>query len=530
MAEKYQYELELRSLATGDGILRTERDLKRLGDTQKRVQDLQRPEKIGVTEAGYVNLDEAIKKTTRSIEEEAKALLENDAQRALANKTIAQLKQEVQQTPPVMDAAAKRTRNLGGATLEAARAFEDAQYGIRGVLNNIPGLISMLGGGPGLAGVISILAVATTILAEKFNKVGEEAKEAEERAEGLREKLQGVMEQAGRDEISEFVAGLEHASRIQQILNTAAADAIDLSLQEQEARTKVAAAWRQASLAVIEYRAATDTSFDAAEARRILEAKSAEEARALEEARIATKEKRARNNLEQAAAARRELEAQQAELQARLDELQAEQARRGQRINILQGAGVTPEDSGALGRELAALQAEQAYTEASIAETVSAMRDFEGSLRNVVEQQTAAAQALDRALAETAIEMGRIAEEAAAAETREKIEEATRATQQLISGLEAAADNVAAATPAQQEAIDVLRAAAADGKLTADEMVKTAGALQQLLGTLNTSQMQSSNQLQSLIRLVEQQQLREMRNEQRIRELERRQGALLPMR
>src|SRR6476646_3674093 len=38
-----------------------------------------------------------------------------------------------------------RTKDLSGALLEFSRAAEDAQYGIRGVLNNIPGLIQMLG-------------------------------------------------------------------------------------------------------------------------------------------------------------------------------------------------------------------------------------------------------------------------------------------------------------------------------------------------------------------------------------------------
>lgn len=61
-----------------------------------------------------------------------------------------------------------RQGNAGMAVLEFSRAFEDAQYGIRGVLNNIPGLIAMLGGGAGLAGVISIAAVAATQLWERM--------------------------------------------------------------------------------------------------------------------------------------------------------------------------------------------------------------------------------------------------------------------------------------------------------------------------------------------------------------------------
>lgn len=66
--------------------------------------------------------------------------------------------------------------NSATAVLELSRAFEDAQYGIRGVLNNIPGIIAALGGGAGLAGVISIAAVAGSVLWEKFGGGAKTAK------------------------------------------------------------------------------------------------------------------------------------------------------------------------------------------------------------------------------------------------------------------------------------------------------------------------------------------------------------------
>lgn len=63
----------------------------------------------------------------------------------------------------------------GRAVLEFSRAFEDAQYGIRGVLNNLPGLIAALGGGAGLAGVISVVAVTGSVLWEQFSKGAKDA-------------------------------------------------------------------------------------------------------------------------------------------------------------------------------------------------------------------------------------------------------------------------------------------------------------------------------------------------------------------
>ena len=59
-------------------------------------------------------------------------------------------------------------RNLGYAALEASRAFEDLQYGIGGVINNIPGLVMALGGGAGVTAAISALAVVGNQLVKHF--------------------------------------------------------------------------------------------------------------------------------------------------------------------------------------------------------------------------------------------------------------------------------------------------------------------------------------------------------------------------
>ncbi len=61
-------------------------------------------------------------------------------------------------------------RNNAQALLMFSQGFEDAQFGIRGILNNIPGLIVALGGGAGLAGAISIAAVAGSQLFSMLTK------------------------------------------------------------------------------------------------------------------------------------------------------------------------------------------------------------------------------------------------------------------------------------------------------------------------------------------------------------------------
>lgn len=55
--------------------------------------------------------------------------------------------------------------------LAFSQAVEDAQYGIKGVLNNIPQMVLGFGGTAGLAGAISLAAVAATILYPKLKQL-----------------------------------------------------------------------------------------------------------------------------------------------------------------------------------------------------------------------------------------------------------------------------------------------------------------------------------------------------------------------
>lgn len=60
--------------------------------------------------------------------------------------------------------AGRGGRNGALGVLAFSQALEDSQYGIRGVLNNIPQMVMNFGGGAGLAGAISMAAVAGVVL------------------------------------------------------------------------------------------------------------------------------------------------------------------------------------------------------------------------------------------------------------------------------------------------------------------------------------------------------------------------------
>ena len=75
--------------------------------------------------------------------------------------------------------------NSGVAMLMFSQALEDAQYGLRGVMNNIPPLIMAMGGGPGLAGVVSVAAVAVSSLAKVWERLNKEQELAERNTKSL---------------------------------------------------------------------------------------------------------------------------------------------------------------------------------------------------------------------------------------------------------------------------------------------------------------------------------------------------------
>lgn len=77
-------------------------------------------------------------------------------------------------------------KNMQMGFLELSRAFEDAQYGLRGVLNNIPTTIQMFGGPAGLAAGVSAVAVAFNIALPYLQKYATELGIVGDKAEDVK--------------------------------------------------------------------------------------------------------------------------------------------------------------------------------------------------------------------------------------------------------------------------------------------------------------------------------------------------------
>lgn len=142
-----------------------------------------------------------------------------------------------------VDVARKRTvaetqqaaasSKAGYATLMLAQSVDDLQYGVRGVLNNIPGLLASLGAGAGMAGVVSIAAVGLTVLVSALSKMGDSAAEAA--AESLR-LAQNQSDLARR--VTAAAREIEEASRIEAEANEWATSTIDNKITVYEREIK----------------------------------------------------------------------------------------------------------------------------------------------------------------------------------------------------------------------------------------------------------------------------------------------------
>lgn len=117
-----------------------------------------------------------------------------------AKQKIDSLNKSTDQLDKGSQKAAKSIKNMGQSTLQAAYFFDDLQYGIKGILNNIPGLVIGFGGGAGLAGVLSLATLAGAKLYEWLSSTEEKSVDLTKKLEEEREAFKKLKEEV--DEIS----------------------------------------------------------------------------------------------------------------------------------------------------------------------------------------------------------------------------------------------------------------------------------------------------------------------------------------
>jgi hypothetical protein len=136
--------------------LRIKHEVEGLGEIQQLQNEILNLEKkLLALSATYTSGSSTTKAYSRDVEQLA-------VKSSAASRSIAQVQSAA-------GPAAYAKRNLGMATLEASRAIEDLQFGLVGVINNIPGLVMSLGGSAGLIGIIGLSTVASYQLYKRWD-------------------------------------------------------------------------------------------------------------------------------------------------------------------------------------------------------------------------------------------------------------------------------------------------------------------------------------------------------------------------
>lgn len=181
------------------------------------------------------SIDGRIKSYERSIELLNKAIAsgtgnQNAYQRELmqTQASLDRLRGTATAVAPAVAQVGSSSFNAGRAVMELSRGVEDLQYGFKGVVNNIPSLVMGLGASAGVAGAISLVAVAVNQLIEHFGKVDPAVKEASTKAKEHLEELEGRVKSLGL-ELRKIRIGASEAETEQSSsdLTTAAKKRID---------------------------------------------------------------------------------------------------------------------------------------------------------------------------------------------------------------------------------------------------------------------------------------------------------------
>lgn len=89
---------------------------------------------------------------------------------------IARHRSELMQTGVAMKDAQRGGAGAAQAMLQLGYAVDDVQYGMRGIVNNIPMLVQSMGGGAGVAGTLAIVGVLANQVANHWDELSEAAK------------------------------------------------------------------------------------------------------------------------------------------------------------------------------------------------------------------------------------------------------------------------------------------------------------------------------------------------------------------
>ena len=492
-----------------------------------------------------VNIDISTTANTSGANQTAKSLDNVAASANRVSKSNANVDSSAQ-------AITESTQNASRSLLLFSQGLEDSQYGIRGVLNNIPGLIIALGGTAGLAGAISIAAVSLSFINERLAQFGDKAETAAQKAERLSGIIKQTAENAGemrsedldfgRDALqeaigyaqtlgTEFVAVAQRENAFskqaldnQELLRQAALDIRRAKGEEINDLDEIAgksqanaAKLRQEGEAAINVEnakrdAAAQTKQQAQEALNLTTQNFAKQQEQLELDRIHLA------NLE--------------EEKKRLQELSK------QRVSVPgaggPGLGTMPSFASTAGAIDAKQQLESGFLDTAIAavraqidESMTALEGergkFSADVRRAGMALGQASLAFEQTEAEVAANIAAITQTMAASTVRAEAATLLDTQKALADEIKATIETAVPRTQADAQNIEILKGLASDGLIQSTDTNQALAALSQLQGVLNTGIGGVNTNVNELITLVRQLQAQTFRQERQIQELRRQQ-------
>ena len=136
---------------------------------------------VADVEKRFGGVDTVVARVDKSIIALERDIKDLNAAIAAGGPNVEHYRKELEALSP---AAAKATggRNMGGGLLQLSQTVDDLQYGIRGVVNNIPGLVQGFGISAGIAGGAQLAFIAVNQLTDKLTDYIKKQQEASQAA------------------------------------------------------------------------------------------------------------------------------------------------------------------------------------------------------------------------------------------------------------------------------------------------------------------------------------------------------------
>ena len=384
--------------------------------------------------------------------------------------------------------------NVGNQLQDIAIQAQSGTSAITILSQQGPQLLSGFGPQGAIAG--AVLALGGLILSTMIKSTDAAKKAAEDAwtaADEFAQKTADAYKKAGGEDADKFIT---KAERIRDLVNESANAEIDLASQQRErikAQGDLIKSQEDLAIASIKYLEATGQITDAES--RIVEiqkqARAAQKETAIADIQASTSAAEIRYKTAQTLLS--DAEEQKTRLQESINQLQIQQQTINRQANIARASDKGMVEAGLQkpGYQSTAtsqLENQLAKLEGSIAELQKQSDKAPEQVQKAIDNVYSTAQAFDTAQKGAAAQIQELEAKYNITESTQALNQGVTAITEGVKTLKEDVDKIQPVTQQQIEAKNTIQSALADGKLTADELLKVGAALQVLMATLKSGQ------------------------------------------